>query len=813
MDVKNHINLKALIDDKTRLYKILSILGALITPVFSLIWTHFYSDNVQITLVPLIVSAFLLLLHIFGDRIKFIRNHIQHFLYGLFYFVSMYAVYLLYINNFSYRYFLLLMLIVICITLTFNKPKYLAIYLISILLLISTVLILAGDMSSGHRADGIILIISLLSFSAIAFINSYIKSLSSKALLESKESYQQLLDYAPEAIAIYQDNHVVYVNSEAVATLGVSGPDDLLGRPLYDFGYGEEDIAPWRENLKKAGRLTFEERRITLPNGKSMDIEIAHAITAYNGRESIMGIFRDITQRKKVENDLIEAEAKYRSIAEGALVGVFIFQDGRIVYVNNYLVRIFEYPLREAYAKDFIDIIFEEDRERVADIIKQLNEGKKEVIEELRCVKNSGCVISILVHATIINYRERPAIIGTVLDITERKASEDKIKQSMFAAESANKAKSQFLANMSHEIRTPMNGVMGMADLLLFTDLSDEQKEMAGIIKSSSQALLHIINDILDLSKIEAGKLELNPENTDVHELVKDASELLSPGAKRKGLELITSIESDVPRYILVDKLNLTQIIINLLGNAVKFTESGYIGLSVKRVKTINGKVELMFSVYDTGIGIKEEDISKLFVYFAQLDSSHKKKFQGTGLGLAISKRLVELMGGEIGVESQYGKGSTFYFTCMADVVNRKDEGAASRGSGPETVRKEGVNMLIVEDDYVSRMVIRHICKMKGWQAEEVSGGKEALSILQNGRFDMILMDVQMPEMSGIDITRVIREEEKHTGSHIPIIAVTAYAMKEDRQNCLNAGMDDYISKPLKIQELEKIVDKYSSHL
>jgi PAS domain S-box-containing protein len=766
-----------------------------------------------------------------------------------------------------------------------------------------------------------------------------------------------LMDNIPDRIYFKDlESRFVMINNAQAQGLGLNDPGQAVGNT--DFAYFSDEHAQQayrdeQEIIRTGQPISLEEKETWV--GRPDAWVSTTKLPLRDKDQHIIGTFGIsvvITERKRAEETLRESEEKYRTLVEKANEAIYIAQDGVFVFANRRMAELVGGAIGDLEGRPFLDFIFPEDRGLVGSNYKKRIAGE-DVGDayDFRIIGPGGRTIWVSLSAAMIQWNGRPATLNMMSDITERKQAEENLEEATTRAELANTAKSEFLANMSHELRTPMNGVIGMIGLLLDTPLDEDQRRYAETVRRSGESLLTLLNDILDFSKIEAGRVELETLDFDLRALLDDLASMLALRAHGKGLEFICAAAPDVPAYLSGDPGRLRQVLLNLAGNALKFTHQGEVAVRASLVSETDTEAVVRFSVKDTGIGIAAENQESLFQRFTQADASTTRQYGGTGLGLAISKQLAELMGGEIGVVSE-GAGSEFWFTARLgkqaeresavtttaeisgvhilvvddNATNReiltaqlvawgvqseeatdapsalgalrraRDAGdpfaaaildmgmpgmdgaalartikadetlahtslvlmtslgergdarqmeeigfsaylvkparqsdlfdclsavlagaAVARPARPiitrhaiREMRRGAVRILLAEDNITNQQVAIGILKKLGLRADAVANGAEAVRSLELLPYDLVLMDVQMPEMDGLEATRRIRDPRSAVRQHgIPIIAMTARALQGDRERCLEAGMDDYVTKPVSPQALAEALERW----
>ncbi len=536
---------------------------------------------------------------------------------------------------------------------------------------------------------------------------------------------------------------------------------------------------------------------------------------------AVTASFSDIKDVKLAEEALRESEERFRGTFENAAVGIaHVDVNGRFLRVNEKLCEIVGYTREELLGMTFQEITCPEDLAADLEQFTPLMQGDlPSFSREKRYIRKDGAVVWVALSVALQrDAAGRPDnTISIFQDISKRKRLEEELRHAKEAAEAANRAKDEFLANVSHEIRTPMNAILGMSELVLDTPLTDDQRQCLRTVKSAADNLLGIINDLLDFSKIEAGKLELDSVGFSLRAALGDTVRALAVRAHRKGLELVWHVQPDVADALVGDAGRLRQVLLNLVGNAVKFTDDGEVVVQAEVAGDPGpeGQIGLRFTVRDTGIGIPQDRQERIFRAFEQEDTSTTRKYGGTGLGLTIAARLVALMGGKITVESAPGRGSTFAFTAW---FARQDEGRRKKDEMKTSLASDSsfilhpssfpLRILVAEDNEFNAQLLEQLLVRRGHRVRLANNGRDALSLAEEGAFDLLLLDVHMPELDGFQVVQAIRKRERTVRGHLPVIALTARARNEDRQRCLAAGMDDFLAKPIQAAKLWEVIDR-----
>jgi PAS domain S-box-containing protein len=631
------------------------------------------------------------------------------------------------------------------------------------------------------------------------------------ALQQSQKELQALMDASPAAISWADlEGNIQYINRKHHELFGYTLEDiptiDAWQRQADHDPAQRERFAHWGEELLEAyknGRsLPPREMTVTCKDGSTRYVTVAGTVVSNHN----LVIYNDITERKRAEEALRESEERFRTLVETMRVGLTaVDSNGVLIYANEQFCKMLGHSMDEVIGRPTTDFYYyEEQRQAQKEVFAKRRAGMRdaspyEIVWRTKDGQKLYTILSPSPHFDADGHFTGSSGIQT--DITELKQMEVELLKAKEEAEAANRAKTEFLASMSHEIRTPMNAIIGMADLLLETQLTPEQQQYVQVFQSAGENLLNIINDIIDISKVEAGHVQLETIDFDLNSIVEKICDVMAVRAHKKDLELMYNITPEVPSELLGDPTRLRQVLVNFIGNAIKFTDKGEIFIQVESKGIKNGRVELLFSVKDTGIGMSAEQMQTIFDPFTQADSSITRKYGGTGLGLAISKQLVELMGGHIQVESKPGRGSTFSFTAQFG-IQVEPKGLIQKSM----VDMKGVKVLVVDDNETNRMILRNSLSKLGAVVTETDSGEHGLAEFKRAMdaanpYKLALIDRRMPGMDGFELAKHIKETMGNI-KNTAVMMLTSDNRSGDFALCKELDIAFYLVKPVKKTEL-----------
>ena len=641
-----------------------------------------------------------------------------------------------------------------------------------------------------------------LAFSGVIIILLAVLAFVYRRLKQQHNYWQTLFEHSGSGHLIVSSmREIVQVNHQFCALFGYSD-NELVGKSARILHIDQQHYDDWAPKFREA-RSGCPHLSAEYPwrhkNGSTFWCVFNGAqLVLPDGQTGVLWSVFDITENKEAEKSMALMTFAMDTIHEAAYLSD---KSTRFIYVNQEACHVSGFSREELLSMSISDIDDDFNREQWLFMLEESSRKKNALLETTHKAKD-GRSYPVEININFLNFNETDYVLGLVRNISERKKAEAVLHEAKERAESANRAKSEILANMSHELRTPMNGVIGMAHLLRNTPLDQEQQHYLDNIETASTSLITLVSDILDLSRIEAGKMVL--ENTDfsLRNCIQETINTQLFSIRQKELIMQTEIPDNLPDILHGDQLRTRQILLNLLGNAIKFTEKGSISIHVNQISRQDGDFMIHLSVADTGIGMSPEQLERIFAPFEQADSSTTRRYGGSGLGLAISRRLAELMGGRVWAESRERAGSTFHVELpfIIPATSKRSVNNPDRAGQDQNIRP--LKILLAEDNRINAEFIVKILSRMGHQMTAVENGQQVLDLLKLQQFDCVLMDIQMPVLGGDEATRIIRQQEKQTGVHLPIFALTAHAMEEERERLLAQGFDAHIPKPIDIAQL-----------